>query len=242
MRFFALISALLLPSFALADVLCAPRSVKVAKNGTVNIASSLVVAAVCPKNTVRILDTSVFQGPPGDQGPQGVKGDKGDKGDTGETGAQGTQGVKGDKGETGATGLRGETGLRGASGMSCVKRQLPTVTLSAVNDEPSEAYTQTLTCAPGEWLMRVEQTVTRSTSAGYQCYFTIWPNTTYYPPLVSDGAITTEMPPNIRDSAGVLNIGYQFSAQVGRNCGYDRQALGTYTQMFDNTLVCCAVE
>jgi photosystem II stability/assembly factor-like uncharacterized protein len=96
-----------------ADVLCAPRTVRVARNGTVPIAGSLVVAKSCPKNFVEILDTSTLMG---SRGRKGDKGDKGDRGDIGPMGPQGPAGIAGPQGERGLQGPKGDAGSQGVPG------------------------------------------------------------------------------------------------------------------------------
>lgn len=106
-----------------ADVLCAPKSVKVTK-GAVPLGTQIVVRSKCRANEVRILNAATFVGPEGPAGAVGATGAQGPVGATGAPGVQGLQGiqgVKGEKGETGDIGPQGPTGATGAQGIQGVK-------------------------------------------------------------------------------------------------------------------------
>jgi len=101
-----------------ADVLCAPKSVRVV-NGAVPLGTQIVVRSKCRGNEVRILNTDLFTGPAGPAGatgPQGPVGATGAQGIQGETGPQGEQGIQGIQGPAGATGAQGEQGIQGPPG------------------------------------------------------------------------------------------------------------------------------
>lgn len=129
-----LASALSLPLFANAEVLCVPKNLKIRKNLTVPLGTMMVVAKQCSKKQKQVFDLSTLQGgtgatgpqgPPGTQGTPGERGFKGDIGDTGPqgpvgpqgaTGAQGPQGATGPAGAAGPAGPKGDTGLQGPAG------------------------------------------------------------------------------------------------------------------------------
>lgn len=96
-----LVAVSVAPRLGYADLLCVSRAARVNKRGQLPLGSQMVVRAICRKNEVAVLDTSLLSGP------------KGEPGSAGETGVTGSQGPRGEKGERGAA---GETGPQGPPG------------------------------------------------------------------------------------------------------------------------------
>ena len=102
---------------ASADVLCAAKSVKLSKSGTIPLGTQIRVASKCSAAERQIADTRIFVGPKGETGaqgqtgPQGAPGGQGPKGDTGDTGPQGPAG-----GPAGPQGPQGPEGPVGPAG------------------------------------------------------------------------------------------------------------------------------
>ena len=219
-------------NIAHADVLCAPKTLKV-KSGAVPLASSLKVATKCPANFVQVFDMQEF------------KGDKGDAATAGPQGAQGLQGAQGEQGPQGDTGPQGNSGLPAIGHSTCQKRaqQFVNVITSA-----NRTNTFSKSCAAGEFAYAAQVQVAYSYSndwtedigggpyprnAGTSGTFNNM--STFEDAGGVSGDLLRETP-NVYDADGLFLVGYQ--ASVGFFAEY--QAItGILTYTFDVTLTCC---
>jgi hypothetical protein len=226
-RVILIVGLLLLPiNKAHADVLCAPKTVKV-KNGAVALASIIKVATKCPSNLVQLFDTEQL---------------KGERGEAGPAGAQGLQGIPGAQGEVGP---QGDPGLPALAHSTCQKRTQHFVNV-VTNENRSNTFSKS--CAAGEfaYAANVEATYSYSNDwtedvGGGPSGFNAGTSGTFNNMGASENAGGTggdllRETPNVFDADGLFLVGYQ--ASVGPYA--DFQAItGSLTFTFDVTLTCC---
>ena len=237
-------------NIAQADVLCAPKTLKV-KNGAVPLATSLKVGAKCPSNFVQVFDMQELRGDKGDAGPTGPQGAQGVQGTQGSAGAQGIQGLQGDQGPQGSQGPAGAQGSQGDAGLpaighsTCQKRQqqFMNVITNANRDN-----TITKSCAAGEFAYAAKVAVVYSYSNDWSQDIGGGPDTYNAGTSGSfDNMNTSEdgggiggdllrETPNIYDTDGLFLVGYR--ANVGPFAQYGA-ITGSLTYTYDVTLSCC---
>ena len=240
---------------AQADILCAPKTLKV-KNGAVTLATSLRVATKCPTNFVQVIDLQDLKGDTGDDGQagtQGAQGLSGTQGATGAQGADGAQGPQGEQGDPGAQGLQGGQGPQGGPGAkgdaglpaighsTCQKRtqQFVDVITSANRNN-----TISKSCAAGEFAYAAKVDVSYSYSndwvqdigGGPDSYLAGQSGTFDNLNIMGEGGTILRETPNIYDSDGLFLKGYQ--AVFGSFSDY-QSISGSLTYTYDVTLTCC---
>lgn len=217
------IIVLLTSSPAFADVLCAPKNLKVSKRGTISFASKLFVAATCPKNSEQIVDLASLQGP---------KGEPGDKGAPGSKGEPGQQGAKGDT---------GEKGMPGFSYSTCSKKSV--VANYTITNSTRQVPAISGACDSGKHLIRMDLTNTSVYSADWSVDMN--PSDGVPPDTYGAGTTTSSTSRNFEDNGlWTLDEDGVFIVGISRNSSpdaYDETTAltGSEQRTEEYILICC---